>query len=375
MSPYRKQVFVVSGKIVDYWYAPDSDEKFEGVVECGSSLLIPANAMHGFFSLEESTLLYVLENHFSAEFDRNIYWRSPELPFSFLSIPTHRMVTSAKDEAAPFWKAYDYLVFGSTGFLGSYAVTVLRAQGRSVFCSQLRLHEIAEIQNVIRQTRCKFVICAAGISGNPTTLWCEDHEKETFQVNLLQLLNLIEVTERAGVHLTVFGTALLYKPILPMIPITEEVKPTLNNLVYVRLRVELESHLHLYNHVLYLRVIYPVLGNGHPKCFLTKMKGRMDSVHNVPVAMTVMPDLFPLLSILVEKHVVGVINFVNTGTIFLPDFMRMFGVECKHDGDEKIGVELCARKLSEASGRMVSSVRDALGKIIANNSAGGASDF
>jgi len=57
-------------------------------------------------------------------------------------------------------------------------------------------------------------------------------------------------------------------------------------------------------------MICPVSGDEHDKCFLTKMKAHIGSVHNMP---TVLPSLFPIISELVEKNVTGIFNFVNKG--------------------------------------------------------------
>jgi len=88
---------------------------------------------------------------------------------------------------------------------------VLKQQQKKVFSSNVRLDDIKELESLIQKTRCRYVICAAGISGRPTVSWCEDNEKETFRVNILQVFNLIELTEQLRVHLTIYGSAMIYE--------------------------------------------------------------------------------------------------------------------------------------------------------------------
>lgn len=364
-SPYRKAVYVVTGKIVDFWYDPVMKETFQNVVSSGGCIQVPAGALHGFFALEPCTLLYALEQPYRAEVDNCIHWSSPDLPFDYaqLPVPLTMAIISSKDQGAPFLKQSDYLLIGYTGFLGSYTDRVLRECGLSVYSTNLRLDDTEGIGALIKRTRCRYVICAAGISGRPTVAWCESNEKETFRVNLLQVLNLVELTERAGVHLTVFGSALVYEPPADGYELDEAAPPTLTRLVYTRLRIALESHLRHYSHVLYLRMIYPVLGDGHAKCFLTKMRGRVAAVDNVQVALTVMPSLFPLLPELIERRVVGSLNFVNSGTVGLPEFLHRFGVECEPAGRAQPATPLSTKKLASILGRPVPAVTEALAEL------------
>lgn len=355
MSPYRKNVFVMSGAVTDFWYHPESGEHFEKVLRQGESTSVPANAMHGFFALEETTLIYFLEHKFIPAGDKTFHWSSPCLPFRF-DFDRTNMIISSKDDDALFFGHVDYVILGNTGFLGSFTEKVLAAQNKSFIGCSIRLSDTAQLERFILKNGAKYVICAAGISGRPTTQWCEDHEKETFDVNYLQLLNLASLTERINVHLTIYGSALLHDPVKSPGILTEEAAPTLTSLVYVRLRAEFESHMHLFNHVLYLRIIYPVSGDGHPKCFLSKMKLRVSNVHDVQVPLTVLPDLFPKIPGLIESRRNGILNFVNAGTIGLPKLLSSFGISCVSQPSLSGGVELSTAKLAEFCGASINDV-------------------
>ncbi|KAJ3254840.1 hypothetical protein HK103_006830 [Boothiomyces macroporosus] len=369
-TPYRKQIYIVSGQIYDFWYVPKTGECFEGVLSAGDSMVIPHNAMHGFYALSEVEMLYFLEDNYNPEFDKTYHWQSPGTPFVY-NFPQSNIIISKADDQAPFYQQADYLLLGATGYLGSYTEKVLVDQGKKYIATAERLENLASIEKLIVKGGVKYVLCAAGISGRPTTQWCEDHEKETYQVNYLQMLNLMELTDRLKVHLTIYGTGLLYNLTGSGKTVFDESdKPNLDNSVYVRLRVELESRLRLYPNVLCLRILYPTTADNHPKCFLTKMAGRTSSVHNVDVAVTVVPDLFPQIPALVEAGVTGPLNFVNSGVISLPDFLKTFRIEHTVTNPEpRKGVELSTEHLSKVSHRETPVVQSALCKLAARYNA------
>jgi dTDP-4-dehydrorhamnose 3,5-epimerase-like enzyme len=138
MSPYAKFIYVSRGEIRDvYWH---DGVLTDTTLVCGSSLYIPANAAHGFFSTEESEVIYLLESEFDPLKDRNIYWRTPEF-----SIPHFdNAILSQKDKAAKYYETYDYLVLGSSGFLGQQCVKYLRSAGHKVLESSARLASLAD---------------------------------------------------------------------------------------------------------------------------------------------------------------------------------------------------------------------------------------
>ena len=101
ISPYRKQAFVVSGRIIDRWFEPASNTLFESELGPGASVNIPANAMHGFYVLEDATVLYSLENRCIDHLEKTVHWSSPGLPFNTNLLST--AIISEKDRNSLFW--------------------------------------------------------------------------------------------------------------------------------------------------------------------------------------------------------------------------------------------------------------------------------
>ena len=81
------------------------------------------------------------------------------------------------------------------------------------------------------------------------------------------------------------------------------------------------------NDVLYLRILYPISNDGNPKCFLSKLKTRVNSIHDVDVCITVVPSLFRELPKLLEKNITGILNFVNEGSIKLNEILDIFDIK------------------------------------------------
>jgi 3,5-epimerase/4-reductase len=322
MSPYPKRIIVQKGKIFDVFVNPDTLEKKMFTLTPGEYVDVPAGWAHGFYAYEYSEILYLLGGKFSPTLDKNMYWKDPtfqiEYPFS-----TETVKLSQKDNDAFYAKSYDFYVLGARGYLGSEAVKILKGQGYSVFESNERFEAMATIKEQIVKSRARYVICAAGISGKPTIEWSETHEEETYRTNFLGVLDLMRLTNELKIHCTVFGSGQVFKG--DKDTYTEQDKADQTNKVYTKWRTELEKHIHFYNNVLYLRIIYPCTLDGNAKCFLSKMVARAKTVHPVSVCLTIVPSLFPQLSKLSQKGITGILNFVNKGRISLPDLLKIYG--------------------------------------------------
>jgi dTDP-4-dehydrorhamnose reductase len=133
----------------------------------------------------------------------------------------------------------------------------------------------------------------------------------------------MRLTHDLKIHCTIFGSGQVFKGDKEQY--TEEDKADQTNKVYTKWRTELEKHIPFYGNVLYLRIIYPCTLDGNVKCFLSKMVARAKTVHPVSVCLTIVPSLFPVLSKLSEKGVTGILNFVNKGSISLPDLLKIYG--------------------------------------------------
>lgn len=311
-SPYSKFIYVIRGSIRDFFWN-ETTGLSDRVLTHGQTLYVPANSAHGILALEDdSQFIYLLDGKFDNNLDKNIYWRTPEYGLPDLGPD---IIFSAKDHNALYANQYDYLVLGASGYLGTHCVKHLHETGRNFTTSSTRLENHNDIADEIRRSGAKYIVCAAGISGNPTTEWSETHEDETYRTNYLSILNLVEVCRVARVHLTIFGSGMVFTG--DKLIYSEEDVPNLYSRVYPKWRCELEKQLKTRPNVLYLRILYPCTFDDNPQCFRTKMMRRKANVHDGQVSITSVPDLFPLIPELVEKKTTGVFNFVADGLVSL----------------------------------------------------------
>jgi len=313
-SPYKKWIYCIEGHIIDFYIDNNLNEN---VIELlpGQSILIEANNAHGFYAVKKSRIMYLLENKYDSNIDINIYWNSPEFRFN-KQIPKPIYI-SDKDENSYYKYNYDVCMIGSNGYLGSYLLNELKKNNMRVLIINNRLSEINIIEKHIQKSRCKYFVCAAGISGKPTIDWCENNKEKTWNVNYLDMLNLLNCCKKNNVHLTILGSGLIYKPDIDNQIFNEEDKPNYYDKYYSKLRIQLEESVKLFDNVLYLRILYPATMDGHHKCFVSKIISRANNIHNISVPMTIVPNLFPLIPDMLNKNIVGIFNFVNEGNINL----------------------------------------------------------
>ena len=328
VSPYRKLVYVSHGKIHDFFVENSpSGPCTEKIMESGDWILVPALAGHGFYCEQDSLVLYFLEDEYDPSQDRVVYWDSPEFLFSH-TFPKTNLIISQRDNDAFFSIKYDYVVMGASGFIGNYVMKILREKGYKVLPCTLRLDDLQGLERLLKKSQASSIICCAGISGKPTIQWSEEHETETFETNVLDACNLIRLCILLKKHLTYMGSGLVYS--FREGARTESELPDWTGKVYCRYRVMLEDVIrrNYMDHVLYLRILYPCSFDGHPSCFFEKMQTRRQNVHENMVSLTILPDLLPLIPDMIFQKMTGILNFVNPGSLTLPELLEAGNVVC-----------------------------------------------
>ena len=333
-SPYCKNIILLYGKIIDYVISFDNNiityKKYILDSNSQNNIYIPENKGHLFITLEDSKILYQLGGKYDKNKDININYNDPYIN---LDIPwNNTYILSDKDKYSKFIKPVDYVLLGSKGFLGSEIKKYLEIMGKNFIKLDIKLNKYDEIEYKLNLYKPKYVICAAGISGNPTISWCDENKEKTFKVNVIDTLKLCEITKKLNIHLTLLGSGSVFNGSFDennkqkLITYSEKSKNDKNNSkYYLKCRNILEESLELYNNVLYLRIQYPISLTENPKCFMNKMLTRLESVHNQYVNITYIPNLFPLLiSTILYKNITGILNFVNPGSIKLSDLLDWY---------------------------------------------------
>lgn len=318
-SPYSKIVTCLSGSLIDFVIDLKTYKYQEFLMKENDSLVVPENMGHCFLSLEDNTqVLYHLNGIYDDKKEINIRYDDP-----FINLPLTETdyIVSEKDRKSPFVKPLTHAIIGASGFLGTH----LRSIFPNAMILKCRLESPVDIEETLEKYKPKYLINAAGISGKPTVKWCEENKEETYRVNYLYQICVMDICKRLGIHLTICGSGLIFKGDKTY---TEEDEGNLTDLYYSYVRIFLEKEVKKYNNILYLRILYPISGDGNPKCFYTKLLMRTNSIHKKRVNITTIP-LFELLPKMLENNEVGIFNFVNKNTIFLHEILDMEKVNYK----------------------------------------------
>jgi dTDP-4-dehydrorhamnose reductase len=271
--------------------------------------------------------IYFLGDKFNQSVEKNYHWNDPTLNIEW---PTEvkNVIVSRKDASNPLFNEINTIILGSDGYLGS---NLLKYIPKSIGLNT-RLEDVCILKEKIKFIKPKYVISAAGISGKPTIDWCESHKDETINVNFTCQLQLIQICKELGIHLTILGSGAVFDGDKMF---SETDKANYTGTFYSKSRVVLENIIHdAYIHdVLYLRILYPITGDGNPKCFLEKLKTRTENIHNTRITATVIPSLFPKLQGIMEHRLTGILNFVNEkeiGEFIGADSLKYLSIDGLH---------------------------------------------
>jgi len=214
-----------------------------------------------------------------------------------------------------------FLVFGRTGWIGSQVIHLLQSEGLNVVAAQSRLDRTAMAKelDVIKPTH---------VTGRPNVDWCEFHKAEVIRVNVVGLLNLADLCEERGIHLTYFGTGCIYEydhahPMGSGHGFTENDPPNFHGSFYAHTKAVAEDLIRNYSNVLTLRVRMPLSDDLHPRNFISKIT-KYERVVNIPNSMTVLHDLLPIAVKMSRRQVVGVYNFTNPGVISHNEILDLY---------------------------------------------------
>ena len=280
-SPYRKMITCMSGKIFDVMVNMKSLKSEINILSEGDQLLIPSGYAHGFYSYQDNTkVMYFLEGFYKPENDRNYYFNDPKLNINWPSNDKD-YILSDRDKYNNCVEPVDFLIYGSSGYLGSNVLKYVIEAKKSFALAKARIQDYNYVEREMMFYKPKYVICAAGISGKKNIDWCLSHRTETIRTNVIGHLNVMDICHRFKIHCTMFGTASQYKYdnnqgfAGDFEGFTEEDVPNNTKHFYTELKVFVEDFTKYYN-CLNLRIIYPISSDLHEKS-LNEYKKQVDN--------------------------------------------------------------------------------------------------
>ena len=378
-SNYAKFVTCVKGEVYDVIVdlRPDSPTfmKWQGVSLNSSSpdpvsLYVPKRCGHGYYcKQQDSIMIYLQDGCFNAYEDINVHPFDPTLNIQWPK-PFSNYIISEKDRTCKQFaeikhllgssklnlvnptKEKAVLVYGGTGFLGKCLLEELVKLNRPFRIGVARLENRMDLFNEIKEIAPSHVICMAGLTGKPNIFWCEKNQIETIRVNVIGQLNIADVTNEFNLHCTLITTGITYTydedhKVNSGKGFTEEEKPNFDKNFYSKMRIMEEELLKSYPNVLNLRVQYPTTGDLNPSSFIQKIV-KFKQIQSIPLSLTIVDDLWPILIDMAEKKVPGTFNFNNPGAISHDEVLKAYKAIVDKDHQwENVEVDMSNRSAAE----------------------------
>ena len=380
-SNYAKFVTCVRGEVFDVIVdlRPDSPTfmKWQSVCLNAESadpvcLYVPKRCGHGYYcKKQDSLLLYMQDGCFNGAEDINVNPFDPALNISWPK-PFSSYIVSAKDKAS---KSFDeikeslgkakmnvsisskekcVLVYGGTGFLGKCVLEELVKMNKPFKMCSARLENRPDLVREIQETSPSHVLCLAGLTGKPNIFWCDTNQVETIRINLIGQLNIADVASEFNLHCTLISTGITYTydeehTVNSGKGFTEEEKPNFDRNFYSKMRIMQEELLKSYPNVLNLRVMYPTTSTLNPASFIQKLV-KFKKIQSIPLSITVVDDLWPIMIDMAEKKTTGTFNFNNPGAITHDEILKAYKSIVDKDHEwEVVDADLSNRSAAELS--------------------------
>ncbi|GBF90980.1 rhamnose biosynthetic enzyme [Raphidocelis subcapitata] len=222
-----------------------------------------------------------------------------------------------------------FLIFGKSGWIGGLVGELLKKGGYKFEYANARLEDRATIVSEIERVKPTHVLNAAGVTGRPNVDWCEDNKVATIRSNVIGCLNLADVTNQMGIHMTYYGTGCIFHydedfPEGSGKGFMESDKPNFTGSYYSFTKAIVESLLKEYPNVLTLRVRMPIVADlTYPRNFITKII-KYDKVVDIPNSMTVLPELLPYSIEMAKRKLTGIMNYTNPGAISHNEILQLY---------------------------------------------------
>lgn len=220
--------------------------------------------------------------------------------------------------------------FGSKGWIASYFLPLLQAQGHEVLEPRMRADDTSAVISFLEEVKPERVIAFVGRThgeGIPTIDYLEQPGKlvENVRDNLYAPLSLAMLCKEKGIHYTYLGTGCIFSDMDPTLKkYVEGDDPNFFGSSYSVVKGFTDRLMKLVNdNTLNVRIRMPITPDFSPRNFITKIV-RYAKVCSVPNSMTVLPSLLPVLLDMVEKGRTGTVNLVNPGILSHNEILELY---------------------------------------------------
>ena len=203
-------------------------------------------------------------------------------------------------------------ILGASGFLGSRCRDYLLSRKYEVIDKRIDVTNYDSLYSMFSKKLPDVVINFAGVRAYPTIDWCEDHKKETVQVNVVGAINAMLAAQEVGAYPIQISSGCVYSGGLKH-SFTEDDEPNFYGSFYSRMRIVLQKALAELP-VLCARIRMPMSCYSDPRNFINKIAS-YKKVISIPNSVTLIEDLWPAIERLIEIRSTGILNLTNEGYI------------------------------------------------------------
>ncbi len=231
-------------------------------------------------------------------------------------------------------------MYGGAGWIGQQVRNELVKRRHIVSLSAHRLDDSMAVAKELDQLKPDRVICLVGRTHGPgfTTIdYLEQPGKvvENVRDNLYAPVSLAMLCKERGIHMTYMGTGCIFEydeahplcgfgAVETAAGFKESDLPNFFGSSYSVVKGFTDRLMHLLEtQVLNVRIRMPIVGEVHPRNFITKITNYA-KVCSIPNSMTVLPTLLPCLVEMAEGAEVGTINLTNPGVIAHNEILEMY---------------------------------------------------
>lgn len=227
------------------------------------------------------------------------------------------------------------LVYGHKGWIGQQFINILKDKNIDYILGNSRVDNINDVLNELNTYKPSHVISFIGRTHGTindkifsTIDYLEEQGKlkENLCDNLYAPISLALACKGNNIHYTYLGTGCIFNYIenSEMIGFTESDIPNFFGSSYSIVKGFTDRLMtQISDNVLNLRIRMPIIGNDHPRNFITKIT-HYNKICSISNSMTVLPELLPIVLEMMNNKIVGTMNLTNPGTISHNEILELY---------------------------------------------------
>ncbi|HEU0051300.1 MAG TPA: sugar phosphate nucleotidyltransferase [Patescibacteria group bacterium] len=189
--------------------------------------------------------------------------------------------------------------------------------------SDARIEDKAAVLKAIDEYKPDTIVNAAGKTGKPNVDWCEAHQKETYESNVIGPLALASACQEKGVHLIHLASGCIFYGPSPDPRGWREDDFANPEAFYSRTKYAADLVLSRLPNVAIARLRMPIDSIPNSRNLIDKLAS-YKQVIDVENSVTVVDDLLMAVYALAEKKAAGVFHLVNPGTMRHRDLLNLY---------------------------------------------------